>query len=67
MNESYIENVPILIFFISQGALFFDTLLQKLQAVYQFTLEDYMDGMAIRTRPLRKTVCNSCFVYETCC
>ncbi|XP_015250347.1 PREDICTED: telomerase-binding protein EST1A isoform X1 [Cyprinodon variegatus] len=41
---------------LDEGALFFDTLLQKLQAVYQFTLEDYMDGMAIRTRPLRKTV-----------
>ncbi|KAM4546176.1 telomerase-binding protein EST1A [Fundulus diaphanus] len=41
---------------LDEGALFFDALLQKLQAVYQFTLEDYMDGMAIRTRPLRKTV-----------
>lgn len=39
-----------------QGALFFDALLQKLQTVYQFKLEDYMDGMAIRARPLRKTV-----------
>ena len=42
--------------FLSQGALFFDSLLQKLQTAYQFKLEDYMDGMAIRARPLRKTV-----------
>lgn len=39
-----------------QGAAFFDSLLMKLQAVFQFKLEDYMDGMAIRSRPLRKTV-----------
>ncbi|XP_067085005.1 telomerase-binding protein EST1A [Osmerus mordax] len=41
---------------LDEGALFFDTLLQKLQAAFQFKLEDYMDGMAIRARPLRKTV-----------
>ncbi|XP_030009752.1 telomerase-binding protein EST1A [Sphaeramia orbicularis] len=41
---------------LDEGALFFDALLQKLQTVYQFKLEDYMDGMAIRARPLRKTV-----------
>ncbi|XP_061154726.1 telomerase-binding protein EST1A isoform X3 [Syngnathus typhle] len=41
---------------LNEGAHFFETLLQKLQTVYQFKLEDYMDGMAIRTRPLRKTV-----------
>lgn len=45
-----------IIVFVLQGALFFDSLLQKLQTVYQFKLEDYMDGMAIRARPLRKTV-----------
>ena len=39
-----------------QGAVFFDTLLQKLQTAFHFKLEDYMDGVAIRARPLRKTV-----------
>lgn len=42
--------------FVLQGALFFDSLLQKLQTTYQFRLEDYMDGVAVRARPLRKTV-----------
>ncbi|XP_041097128.1 telomerase-binding protein EST1A isoform X2 [Polyodon spathula] len=41
---------------LDEGAAFFDSLLKKLQAVFQFKLEDYMDGMAIRSRPLRKTV-----------
>lgn len=41
---------------LDEGALFFDALLQKLQTVYQFKLEDYMDGVAIRARPLRKVV-----------
>uniref|UniRef100_A0A671PJA3 Telomerase-binding protein EST1A n=1 Tax=Sinocyclocheilus anshuiensis TaxID=1608454 RepID=A0A671PJA3_9TELE len=41
---------------LEEGALFFDSLLQKLQTVFQFKLEDYMDCMAIRARPLRKTV-----------
>ncbi|XP_030648686.1 telomerase-binding protein EST1A [Chanos chanos] len=41
---------------LDEGAVFFDSLLQKLQSVFQFKLEDYMDGMAIRARPLRKTV-----------
>ncbi|XP_037126044.1 telomerase-binding protein EST1A isoform X2 [Syngnathus acus] len=41
---------------LNEGAHFFETLLQKLQTVYQFKLEDYMDGMAVRTRPLCKTV-----------
>ncbi|XP_055791611.1 telomerase-binding protein EST1A-like isoform X2 [Salvelinus fontinalis] len=41
---------------LDEGAVFFDALLQKLQMVFQFKLEDYMDGMAIRPRPLRKTV-----------
>ncbi|XP_072514511.1 telomerase-binding protein EST1A [Salminus brasiliensis] len=41
---------------LEEGALFFDSLLQKLQTIFQFKLEDYMDGMAIRARPLRKTV-----------
>lgn len=42
--------------FVLQGALIFDSLLQKLQKTYQFRLEDYMDGVAVRARPLRKTV-----------
>ncbi|KAG9485830.1 hypothetical protein GDO78_008745 [Eleutherodactylus coqui] len=41
---------------LDEGTVFFDNLLQKLQATYQFKLEDYMDGMAIRSKPLRKTV-----------
>lgn len=39
-----------------QGTVFFDGLLQKLQVTYQFKLEDYMDGMAVRSKPLRKMV-----------
>ncbi|RVE63981.1 hypothetical protein OJAV_G00141710 [Oryzias javanicus] len=53
-NTPHIRNM--LLTLLDEGAQFFDTLLQKLQTVYQFTLEDYMDGMAIRARPLRKTV-----------
>uniref|UniRef100_A0A671S5R5 Telomerase-binding protein EST1A n=1 Tax=Sinocyclocheilus anshuiensis TaxID=1608454 RepID=A0A671S5R5_9TELE len=41
---------------LEEGAVFFDSLLLKLQTVFQFKLEDYMDCMAIRARPLRKTV-----------
>ncbi|KAJ3589110.1 hypothetical protein NHX12_009958 [Muraenolepis orangiensis] len=41
---------------LNEGATFFDALLQKLQTVFHFKLEDYMDGVAIRARPLRKTV-----------
>ncbi|XP_029466933.1 telomerase-binding protein EST1A isoform X2 [Rhinatrema bivittatum] len=41
---------------LEEGSTFFDALLQKLQVTYQFKLEDYMDGMAIRSKPLRKTV-----------
>nr|XP_060612747.1 telomerase-binding protein EST1A [Anolis sagrei ordinatus] len=41
---------------LDEGTLFFDSLLQKLQVTYQFKLEDYMDGMAVRSKPLRKTV-----------
>ncbi|XP_057176862.1 telomerase-binding protein EST1A [Triplophysa rosa] len=41
---------------LEEGALFFDSLLQKLQTAFHFKLEDYMDCMAIRARPLRKTV-----------
>lgn len=41
---------------LDEGTMFFDGLLQKLQTTYQFKLEDYMDGMAIRSKPLRKTV-----------
>ncbi|KAG7515884.1 telomerase-binding protein EST1A [Solea senegalensis] len=53
-STSYVRNM--LLTLLDEGSLFFDTLVQKLQTVYQFKLEDYMDGMAIRTRPLRKTV-----------
>ncbi|XP_071621705.1 telomerase-binding protein EST1A isoform X5 [Heliangelus exortis] len=41
---------------LDEGTSFFDGLLQKLQMSYQFKLEDYMDGMAIRSKPLRKMV-----------
>ncbi|KAM4544896.1 telomerase-binding protein EST1A [Odontesthes bonariensis] len=53
-NTPHIRNM--LLTLLDEGALFFDALLQKLQTAYQFKLEDYMDGMAIRARPLRKTV-----------
>ncbi|KAF5892342.1 telomerase-binding protein EST1A-like, partial [Clarias magur] len=45
-----------LVTMLEEGAVFFDSLLLKLQTVFQFKLEDYMDGMAIRAKPLRKTV-----------
>ncbi|XP_078278820.1 telomerase-binding protein EST1A [Rhinoraja longicauda] len=41
---------------LDEGTNFFDSLLHKLQVTYQFKLEDYMDGMAIRSKPLRKAV-----------
>ncbi|XP_055652748.1 telomerase-binding protein EST1A isoform X3 [Falco peregrinus] len=41
---------------LDEGTSFFDGLLQKLQVSYQFKLEDYMDGMVIRSKPLRKMV-----------
>ncbi|XP_060139084.1 telomerase-binding protein EST1A [Zootoca vivipara] len=41
---------------LDEGSDFFDGLLQKLQGTYQFKLEDYMDGMAVRSKPLRKVV-----------
>ncbi|XP_074830604.1 telomerase-binding protein EST1A isoform X4 [Natator depressus] len=41
---------------LDEGTIFFENLLQKLQVSYQFKLEDYMDGMAIRSKPLRKMV-----------
>ncbi|XP_061787532.2 telomerase-binding protein EST1A [Nerophis lumbriciformis] len=53
-NTPHIRNM--LLTLLDEGAQFFDTLLQKLQTVYHFSLDDYMDGMAIRARPLRKTV-----------
>nr|XP_015816988.2 telomerase-binding protein EST1A isoform X1 [Nothobranchius furzeri] len=60
LKDPACENTPdvrnMLLTLLDEGALFFDSLLQKLQTVYQFTLEDYMDGIAIRARPLRKTV-----------
>ncbi|XP_017292781.1 telomerase-binding protein EST1A [Kryptolebias marmoratus] len=60
LKDPAYDSIPdirnMLLTLLDEGALFFDTLLQKLQTVYQFTLEDYMDGIAIRARPLRKTV-----------
>ncbi|KAM9728033.1 telomerase-binding protein EST1A [Menidia menidia] len=53
-NTPHIRNM--LLTLLDEGAIFFDALLQKVQTAYQFKLEDYMDGMAIRARPLRKTV-----------
>ncbi|XP_029924178.1 telomerase-binding protein EST1A isoform X2 [Myripristis murdjan] len=53
-NTPRIRNM--LLILLDEGAIFFDALLHKLQSVFQFKLEDYMDGMAIRARPLRKTV-----------
>ncbi|XP_061595747.1 telomerase-binding protein EST1A [Cololabis saira] len=53
-NSPHIRNK--LLTLLDEGTLFFDALLQKLQTVYQFSLKDYMDGIAIRARPLRKTV-----------
>nr|XP_057944285.1 telomerase-binding protein EST1A [Doryrhamphus excisus] len=53
-NTLHIRNM--LLTLLDEGAQFFDTLLQKLQTVYQFKLDDYMDGIAIRARPLRKSV-----------
>ncbi|XP_059511444.1 telomerase-binding protein EST1A isoform X2 [Stegostoma tigrinum] len=41
---------------LDEGTNFFDNLLHKLQITYQFKLDDYMDGMAIRSKPLRKVV-----------
>ncbi|XP_060550399.1 telomerase-binding protein EST1A [Pantherophis guttatus] len=41
---------------LDEGTVFFDSLLQKLQVTYQFKLEDYMDGLAVRSKPLRKMV-----------
>ncbi|XP_045155505.1 telomerase-binding protein EST1A isoform X1 [Echinops telfairi] len=41
---------------LDEGTDFFDGLLQKLQVTYKFKLEDYMDGLAIRSKPLHKTV-----------
>ncbi|XP_049716608.1 telomerase-binding protein EST1A isoform X1 [Elephas maximus indicus] len=41
---------------LDEGSDFFDSLLQKLQVTYKFKLEDYMDGLAIRSKPLHKTV-----------
>ncbi|XP_075052780.1 telomerase-binding protein EST1A [Mixophyes fleayi] len=59
LKESLAENEDIcrkLLQVLDEGTAFFDNLLQKLQAAYQFKLEEYMDGMAIRSKPLRKTV-----------
>ncbi|XP_056140451.1 telomerase-binding protein EST1A isoform X2 [Lampris incognitus] len=60
LKDPGMENTPrirnMLLTLLDEGAVFFEKLLQKLQTVFQFKLEDYMDGMAIRVRPLRKTV-----------
>ncbi|KAG7484867.1 hypothetical protein MATL_G00054370 [Megalops atlanticus] len=60
LKDPAADNAPrirsMLLTLLDEGAVFFDALLQKLQTVFQFKLEDYMDGMAIRSRPLRKTV-----------
>ncbi|NWR09263.1 EST1A protein, partial [Paradoxornis webbianus] len=53
-NAQEIRNKLLLL--LDEGSSFFDGLLQKLQVSYQFKLEDYMDGMAIRSKPLRKMV-----------
>lgn len=58
-------NHKVAIVSVLQGALFFDSLLQKLQTTYQFRLEDYMDGVAVRARPLRKTV-EGCLSWPVC-
>ncbi|KAK2828252.1 hypothetical protein Q5P01_019286 [Channa striata] len=63
-NTPHIRNM--LLTLLDEGALFFDTLIQKLQTVYQFKLDDYMDGMAIRARPLRKTFIVVLFSGEVC-
>ncbi|XP_064880059.1 telomerase-binding protein EST1A-like [Oncorhynchus nerka] len=55
-GDSTLRITPMLLTLLDEGTVFFDALLQKLQTVFQFKLEDYMDGMAIRPRPLRKTV-----------
>uniref|UniRef100_A0A8K9XQN5 Telomerase-binding protein EST1A n=1 Tax=Oncorhynchus mykiss TaxID=8022 RepID=A0A8K9XQN5_ONCMY len=55
-GDSTLRITPMLLTLLDEGTAFFDALLQKLQTVFQFKLEDYMDGMAIRPRPLRKTV-----------
>ncbi|XP_029557708.1 telomerase-binding protein EST1A [Salmo trutta] len=55
-GDSALHITPMLLTLLDEGTVFFDALLQKLQTVFQFKLEDYMDGMAIRARPLRKTV-----------
>lgn len=44
--------------------MFLDSLLLKLQTVFQFKLEDYMDGMAVRAKPLRKTVQIYFYIYS---
>ncbi|XP_067422065.1 telomerase-binding protein EST1A isoform X2 [Emydura macquarii macquarii] len=56
VGENTLEIRNKLLQLLDEGTVFFDNLLQKLQMSYQFTLEDYMDGMAIRSKPLRKMV-----------
>ncbi|XP_061460816.1 telomerase-binding protein EST1A isoform X3 [Rhineura floridana] len=56
LGESAQEIRGKLLQILDEGSVFFDSLLQKLQGTYQFKLEDYMDGMAVRSKPLRKVV-----------
>ncbi|XP_026783660.2 telomerase-binding protein EST1A isoform X1 [Pangasianodon hypophthalmus] len=55
-SDTSLQIRAMLLTILEEGAMFFDSLLLKLQTVFQFKLEDYMDGMAIRAKPLRKTV-----------
>ncbi|KAF7244216.1 Telomerase-binding protein EST1A [Varanus komodoensis] len=60
LKDPLAENGPeirsTLLQLLDEGTVFFDNLLQKLQVTYQFKLEDYMDGMAVRSKPLQKMV-----------
>ncbi|XP_064425172.1 telomerase-binding protein EST1A isoform X3 [Latimeria chalumnae] len=56
MSENREEIRTKLLGLLDEGTRFFDSLLQKLQLTFQFKLEEYMDGMAIRSKPLRKMV-----------
>ncbi|XP_076876434.1 telomerase-binding protein EST1A [Brachyhypopomus gauderio] len=55
-SDTAVQIRAMLLTILEEGAMFFDSLLQKLQTVFQFKLEEHMDGMAVRARPLRKTV-----------
>ncbi|KAI5619998.1 telomerase-binding protein EST1A [Silurus asotus] len=55
-SDTALQIRAMLLSILEEGEMFFDSLLLKLQTVFHFKLEDYMDGMAIRAKPLRKTV-----------